>query len=442
VSATSAPSGRADLEEVRTVWPSLSEPERVAIFESLRDAEATDLFLSFDSREQAGFLSSLEAPARRLWARLLPPDDAADLVQALPTNQRAIALDALDPRARAEVEALLAYAEDHAGGLMDPRYAVIRPDLTADQALTYVRRQERQRDGTFYYVYVLDPEQRIVGVVSLRQLLRGPGDRLVRDIMIRDVITVPTEMDQEEVARKMAKFDLLAIPVIDGEGRIKGIITIDDVIDVLSEEATEDIHKLGGSEALDAPYMEVGFLAMLKKRAGWLTILFVGEMLTATAMGYFQAEISKAVVLALFIPLIISSGGNSGSQASTLIVRALAVGDVQLGDAWRVFRRELASGLALGLILATIGFVRIVLWPTREALYGPHYVRIALAVAGSLVGVVLWGTLSGSMLPFALRRLGFDPASASAPFVATLVDVTGLIIYFSVASFVLSGTLL
>jgi magnesium transporter len=306
----------------------------------------------------------------------------------------------------------------------------------------YVRRQERQRDGTFYYVYVLDTEQRLVGVVSLRELVRGPGERLVREIMRREVITVPTGMDQEDVARRMAKFDLLAVPVVDEAGRIKGVVTIDDVIDVVAEEATEDIHKLGGSEALDAPYLDTSFGAMLRKRAGWLTILFVSEMLTATAMGYFQEEISRAVVLALFIPLIISSGGNSGSQASTLIVRALAVGDVRLEDIGRVFKREVASGLALGLILATIGFVRIVLWPSRVTLYGPHYLQVALAVAASLVGVVLWGTLSGSMLPFALRRLGFDPASASAPFVATLVDVTGLIIYFSVASVILRGTLL
>ena len=434
------PSGA--LDEIITVWPTLVPEDRNAAFDALTDAEATDLFLALDAHEQAAFLLERAPQARRLWVRLLAPDDAADVVQALPADQRTVALDALETGARAEVQALLAYAEDDAGGLMDPRYAVVRPELTADQALTYLRRQERHRDGPFYYVYVLDAHQHPVGVVSLRQLVREPGERPVGEFMREDVITVPADMDQEDVARKLARYDLVAVPVVDADGRIKGVVTIDDVIDVIAEEATEDIHKLGGSEALDAPYMEIGFWVMVRKRAGWLTALFVGEMLTATAMAYFQDEISKAVVLALFIPLIISSGGNSGSQASTLVVRALAVGDVRMADVWHVFRREVGAGLALGAILASIGFVRIMLWPTRATLYGPHYALVATTVAASLIGVVLWGSLSGSMLPFLLRRLGLDPASASAPFVATLVDVTGLIIYFSVASVVLHGTLL
>ena len=234
----------------------------------------------------------------------------------------------------------------------------------------------------------------------------------------------------------------MAVPVVDAEGRIKGIVTVDDIVDVVREEATEDIQKIGGTEALDAPYLDVGCVEMLRKRAGWLTVLFVGELLTATAMAYYEDRIARAVVLALFIPLIISSGGNAGSQATTLVIRAMGMGEVRLRDWWRVFRREFGTGLALGVILGAIGLLRVLLWPARDELYGEHYLLIGYTLSLSLVGVVLWGALAGSMLPFLLRRLGFDPASASAPFVATLVDVTGLVIYFSVATALLTGTVL
>jgi magnesium transporter len=244
------------------------------------------------------------------------------------------------------------------------------------------------------------------------------------------------------VSQLFAEHDFLAMPVVDQSGRVKGIVTVDDIVDVVREEATEDIQKLSGMQALEVPYLESGFWHMVRKRAGWLSILFVGEMLTASAMGYFEHEIARAVVLALFVPLIISSGGNSGSQASTLVVRAMALGELRLRDWWRVVRRELAAGLALGTVLATIGFTRIVAWERVFHLYGEHWLLIATTVGASLIGVVTFGTIAGSMLPLALRRLGFDPASASAPFVATLVDVTGLVIYFSVASFVLRGTVL
>ena len=239
--------------EIAASWPALEPEERRSVFAALDDADATDVFLALDAHDQAQFLASTQPSARRLWARLLPPDDAADVVQALPPEDRSILLDALDVHARSEVEALLAYAEDAAGGLMDPRYVVLRPDQTADQALAYVRRQERQRDGAFYYAYVLDAEHRVVGVLTLRELLRGPGDVLVRDLMHTDILTVRDDTDQEEVARRMGHYDLLAIPVVDAEGRMQGVVTIDDVIDVLEEEASEDIHKLGGSEALDGP---------------------------------------------------------------------------------------------------------------------------------------------------------------------------------------------
>jgi magnesium transporter len=329
---------------------------------------------------------------------------------------------------------------------MSPRFARVRPDMTADEAISYLHRQARaqahERVETISYVYVLDAQQCLVGVVSFRQLFEAPGSRKVRDLMQTEVITAAEQMDQEDVGLLFARHSLLAIPVVDADGHMKGVVTVDDIVDVVQEEATEDIQKIGGMEALDEPYLDIRLWRMIRKRAGWLSALFMSETLTATAMGYYEHEIARAVVLALFIPLIISSGGNSGSQASTLVVRAMALGEVRLRDWWRVIRRECAAGLALGSILGLIGLLRILLWPTRATLYGEHYVLVALTVACSLVGVVLWGTLSGSMLPLILRRLGFDPASASAPFVATLVDVTGLVIYFTVASVMLYGSLL
>jgi len=374
--------------------------------------------------------------------RLLAPDDAADAVQAADAAERNGLLALLDASTRHEVTALMAYAEDDAGGLMSPRFARVRPEMTADEAIRYLHKQARDRVETIYYVYVLDVQQRLVGVVSFRELFEALGTTKVQDLMHTHVVTVAEQMDQEEVGLLFAKHDFLAMPVVDADGHMKGVVTVDDIVDVVQEEATEDIQKIGGMEALAEPYLDIGLWRMIRKRAGWLSALFVGETLTATAMGYFEHEIAQAVVLALFIPLIISSGGNSGSQASTLVVRAMALGEVGLRDWWRVMRRECAAGLTLGMILGTIGLLRILLWPSRTTVYGEHYVLIAITVACTLVGIVLWGTLSGSMLPLLLRRLGFDPASASAPFVATLVDVTGLIIYFTVASAILRGTLL
>jgi magnesium transporter len=270
----------------------------------------------------------------------------------------------------------------------------------------------------------------------------APADNLIREVMRTEIISTREDMDQEALSKLFMRHHLLMIPVVDGAGRIKGIVSVNDIVDVVQEEATEDIQKIGGAESLDGPYLQVSLAKMIRKRAGWLAALFLGEMLTATAMGYFEAEIARAVILALFVPLIISSGGNSGSQATTLVIRAMALGEVRLRDWWRVIRREFATGLALGLILASIGLVRILLWQFFFDAYGDHYFLIALTVGLSLVGVVMWGSLMGSILPFILRSLGFDPASASAPFVATLVDVTGLVIYFTVAAVVLRGTLL
>jgi magnesium transporter len=428
--------------ELRDAWPVLSRDERVESFKLVPHPTADDFFLSLSAPEQVELILSLAPGERRVWMRLLAPDDAVDVVQAAPAEARESLLAELDEATRREVLALLAYEEDDAGGLMNTRFARLRPEMTIDEAITYLRKQTREKVETVYYAYVLDPQQHLLGVVSLRQLFQAAPDKRVQDVMQRDVVTVTEETDQEAVGRLFAEQALMAIPVVDAEKRMKGIVTVDDIVQVVQEEATEDIQKVGGMEALDAPYFEVGFLAMLKKRAGWLLILFLGEMLTATAMGHFEHEIAKAVVLALFVPLIISSGGNSGSQATTLIIRSLALTEVRLRDWWRVMRREVLSGLSLGVVLGLVGMARILVWQLLFHTYGEHALLVALTVGCSLIGVVTWGTLSGSMLPFILRRAGFDPASASAPFVATLVDVSGLVIYFSVASVIMRGTLL
>ncbi|HET7250479.1 MAG TPA: magnesium transporter [Gemmatimonadales bacterium] len=422
-------------------WPALSAKKRVRRFKQLPRHEADDFFLSLEPREQEALLLSLPQGEQRLWMRVLPPDDAVDLIQEAPPDERERLLELLDETTRREVRALLAHAEDDAGGLMNPRFARIRPEMTVGEAIRYLRKQATSVE-TIYYVYVLDNDQTLRGVVSFRQLFQAPEEKLVRDVMVTDLVTVPEQMDQELVARLFQKHNVLALPVVDQGGKMVGIITFDDIADAIREEATEDIQKIGGVEALEAPYLTIEFTRLLKKRAGWLAALFLGEMLTATAMTHYQDEIAAAVVLALFVPLIISSGGNSGSQATTLVIRAIALGEVRLRDWWRVLRREIAAGLGLGLILGAIGLSRILVWQAIGGTYGVHYLRIALTVAFSLVGVVLWGSVAGSMLPFVLRRAGFDPASASAPLVATLVDVTGLVIYFTIASIVLRGVLL
>ncbi len=438
---TAHPSVPPTVDDLRDAWPVLTGPERLEAFRVLDRGDADDFFLSLDTAAQVALLRAMPAAERRLWLRLLAPDDVADALQMMDPEERVRALDQLDDTTRGEVTALLAYAEDAAGGLMSPRFVRLRPEMTVDEAVRYLRRQAREKVETIYAAYVLTPEQKLVGVVSFRDLFRAEGGT-VAEVMVRDVVTVLDTRSQDEVARVIAQHDLQAVPVLDSEGRMKGIVTVDDIVDVVRDEATQDIQRIGGMEALDTPYLDTPFGAMVRKRAGWLAALFLGEMLTATAMSRFEGEIARAVVLALFVPLIISSGGNSGSQATTLVIRAMALGEVRLRDWGRIVRREAAAGLALGTVLAVIGFARIELWQALFHTYGAHHLAVAVTVAVSLVGVVLWGTLSGSMLPLLIRRAGFDPASASAPFVATLVDVSGLVIYFSVASVVLRGTLL
>jgi magnesium transporter len=429
-----------DIDELREVWWVLSMEERLEGFRLVDSEEAEEFFHDLQPRDQAELLLALEPRERRVWLRTLAPDDAVDLLQEVDDDDRAALLQLLDDTGRREVSVLLAYAEDEAGGLMSSRFARVRPDMTVDQAISYLRKQALSgvELETIYYTYVLETDHTLVGIVSFREMFAAPGSQLVRDVMLTDYVAVPEAMDQEDVARLFAEYDVLALPVIDDAGRMKGIVTVDDIVDVVEEEATEDAHKFGGLAALDLPYLRTDFLAIVKKRAGWLILLFLGGMLTANALGQFEDSIALLPFLTLFIPLIIASGGNSGSQASTLVIRAMAMDEVRLRDWWRVARREVATGLALGTVLGTIGFFRVVLFPGDTAAYGPNAVALfGVTIAVSLLGVVLFGTLVGSMLPFVLRRLGLDPASASAPLVATLVDVSGLVIYFLTAGFLL-----
>jgi len=371
----------------------------------------------------------------------MAPDDRTRLLEELPSEVTRRLVQTLSPDQRKIANQLLGYPERSAGRSMTPEYVALRPEMSVREALAYIR-EHASKSETINVVYVTDARGKLLDDIRLAALVLADPDASVADLDDRALVSIPATALREDVVAAFEKYDRVALPVTDSNGALVGIITVDDVLDVQAEEATEDIQKLGGMEALEAPYLDIDLPTMVRKRAGWLTVLLVGEMLTATAMSRYQHEIENASVLALFVPLIISSGGNSGSQATSLIIRSLALREVELSDWWRVFVRELRSGAVLGLILGVIGFVRVQFWPSREALYTVHYTRVALTISFSLVGVVLFGAIVGSMLPFILRRFKLDPATASAPFVATLVDVTGLIIYFSVAHYFLKGLLL
>jgi len=430
------------VEDLRDAWRLLDAAERIEGFRLLGREDAQEFFGALPSAEQLQLIEQSSATERRHLLRMLAPDDAADLLQGLPEEQRQPLLGLYDDVTRREIASLLAYREDVAGGLMNPRFARVRPDMTVEEAILYLRRQANEGLELYTYAYVLDKEQRLLGVVSFRDLFRGKATAAMRDVMKTDVVRVHEEMDQEAVGATFAEHDLVALPVVDAAGRMKGVVTVDDIVDVVQEEATEDIHKIGGSVALDAPYLEVGLLGMLKKRLGWLLVLFFAQMLTVVAMSYFQVRIDQLSLLSLFVPLILSSGGNSGSQASTLVIRAMSLGELRPSDWKRVFLNELATGLTMGLVLGVIGFTRVVaIWPGNEEQFANFSWQLAGAILVSVVGVVLWGTLIGSMLPILLRRFGLDPASASAPLVATLSDVTGIVVYFSAVSWFLSHVL-
>jgi len=438
LAAPAIPEDQLTADELRDAWPLLDLEERSDGLRVLLREDAEEFFVALPPVDQAALVQHFRPGQRRQWIRMLEPDDVVDVIQRANENHRDQLLALLDAPTRKEVTALLAYQEDEAGGLMSPRYARLRPQMTVGEAISYLQRQARDRVETIYTAYVLDPEQRLLGVVSFRDLLASDPKRTVAEIMETAVQRVTDEMDREAVSRVFAEHDLNVIPVVDRDGRMKGIVTVDDIVDVVREAATEDAQKFGGVEVLDLPYLQSSRREMIRKRGRWLLILLIGEMLTATALGFFEKEL--IAVLALFLPLIISSGGNAGSQASTLVIRAMALGEVRGRDWWLVVRREVVIGFALGALLGVLAAVRVLIWGAAGS-YGAHWVLIGVTVALSVTGCVLWGTLAGSMLPFALRRVGADPANASAPLVATLVDVSGIIIYFTIVKMVLTGVL-
>ncbi|HLL27301.1 MAG TPA: magnesium transporter [Xanthobacteraceae bacterium] len=429
----------ADIVEVLNELP---PEEAAAVLAFLPFERVVEVFDEPDLNDPAGLILALPEEQARVVLGGLSADRATDIFRQFIGPVRAHLLGLLDPETKTSIEKLLTYPENTAGSIMTTEFVCVPSTWTIEQTLEHVRVVERTRE-TVYAIYVLDPlKKTLLQVVTLRRLISGdPKDSILS--VARSAITTTPLTDREEVARIISKYDLLAVPVVDEKNHLIGIVTVDDIIDAIVEEGTEDVQKFGGMAAIDEPYMQISFGQMMYKRAGWLSILFMSEMLTASAMQYFENELEKAVVLTLFIPLIMSSGGNSGSQATSLLIRSLALRELKLGDWWRVAIRELPTGIALGAVLGFIGVIRITLWQKFGIFdYGEHWQLIAATVAAALVGIVTFGSMSGSMLPFILKRLGFDPASASAPFVATLVDVTGLVIYFTIALVFLKGTLL
>lgn len=437
---------------------------------TLRAADAVEVLNAVPSLEEAAEVLTLlpldwsvavcDQPALQRRSALLeqlPPDWTAKVLNAMASDERTSAvrkmcdhsrrllLPLVSETARKEIEDQLKYPPHTAGELMTTEFVRLAPTMTVVDALKHIREVARDRE-TIYACYVVEPgSDRLLGAVSLRDLAMADSAQLVTELMRKNPVTVGVLESRKNAVQKISKYNLLAVPVVAHDNRVVGFVTVDDAIDSLVEEQTDTVLRMGAVEAgaLDEPYMATPWQTLVKKRAAWLVLLFLGEMLTATAMGHFEDEIAHAVVLALFVPLIISSGGNSGSQATSLLIRALALGELRLKQWFQVVRREIVSGLSLGLILGSVGVVRICLWQSLGWYdYGVYWVRVALTVGLSLVGIVLWGSLAGAMLPFVLKRIGLDPATSSAPFVATLVDVTGLIIYFSVAKIVLHGALL
>ncbi|MES2764260.1 MAG: magnesium transporter [Bacteroidota bacterium] len=440
----------SELREVLATWPAPEiadllldneKHDRVLMFRSLPRALSTEVFSYLEPDQQDALLEELtDAETREILASL-SPDDRTSLLEELPAEITQRLLNLLNPDDLKEARQLLGYPEGSIGRMMTPDFVMVRPDWTIKRALAHIRKFGKNSE-TINRIYVRDISGKLVDDIMLRNIILAEEDDTVESLMDFNVVSLSAFDEQEEAVRTLEKYDIPAIPVVDSEGYLIGIVTFDDVMDVAQEEATEDIQRIGGVEALDEPYMSTPFLKLIQKRAGWLIVLLFGEMLTTTALGFFEHELDKAVILSLFLPLIISSGGNSGSQATTLIIRALALGEIRLRDWWRILRKEILVSLVLGLILGVIGFLRIEAWSLFSDIYGIHSFLIALTVGISLVGVVMWGSICGSMMPFILKKLKFDPATASAPFVATVADVVGLVIYFLVAISILRGTLL
>ncbi len=433
------------IDDLWELWPSLSEDERLEWFDQLSHDDAEDFFSSITCEDQSALIAAMTPHQQRQWMRILAPDDAADVLQLIDDEEMQKRLKTyLQDRVRNEVDALMAYKEDEAGGLMSPRFARIRPDMSIDEAILYIRKQIRDELETIYYIYVLDHQQHLLGVVSFEDLIKAPGDKKVSDVMETDPTKVTDDMDQESVALIFAREDHFALPVVDADNVMKGIITIDDIVDVVNDEATEDFQKMGGMAALDNDYLQSSYGEMYKKRIVWLIALFCCTIFTTRVMDYYSNAIESAVILSVFVPLIMASGGNTGSQAATLITRAMALGEIRQRDVLRVFKREFIVSGCLGLTLGVIAF----LVATAFYLMGTFpagdgiYLRLCLTIAISVLILVIYGSLVGSMLPFLLRLFHIDPASASAPFVTTIVDVSSIFIYFTIAMMLLKGFLL
>ncbi len=443
---------QADIADIIT---SLEPDQRAVCFRFLARDDAGEVFAYLTPEMQEELVLKLGDAALRV-VEGMDPDDRARLIDELPPECAQKIIASLSPEDRKTTQAILGYPPKSVGRLMNPDYIRLMPDWTVAQALDHLRRFGRDAE-TINVVYVVDEKGVLIDDLRLRQIFLADPSATVESLMNRNFVALRADQPQDEAVKMMSRYDRVALPVLDSRGVLLGIVTSDDVADVAEEEATEDMQKLGGMEALDEPYSTISMWRLVRKRAGWLAVLFVGEMFTQTAMAGFEHEIEKAAVLATFVPLIVSSGGNSGSQATSLIIRALAVGEITLRDWWRVLRRELVAGAMLGLFLGVIGLVRINVWgwlgwfakhgahseQDKESLLAQqHYHVLAVAIAMSVVGVVLWGTIIGAMLPFILKKCRLDPATSSAPFVATLVDVVGVLIYFTAAASILRGTLL
>ncbi|HLX90316.1 MAG TPA: magnesium transporter [Puia sp.] len=412
------------------------------IIDSLSIHRASSTFKILDLPTQKRVMRDLPPAKIAELLNELPPDDRTDFLEGLPSNIVRELIKLLNPDERKITLSLLGYPENSVGRLMTTDYIVVSESDTVGQVMDNIRRNGKNSE-TIDVIYVINEQGELIDDIRIREFLLNPLGKKVSEIMDRRMISLNAYQDQEEAYKAFKMNNRVALPVVSNSNKLLGIVTVDDVLWVATEEFTEDIQKIGGSEALDEPYLDIAFARLIKKRVGWLVILFCSEMLTTTAMQYFNDELSKAIVLGIFIPLAISAGGNSGSQASTLIIRAMALGEVTLRDWWRVLRRELLSGLTLGVILGCVGFMRVGLWQILHFYnYGEYYARIATTILCSLIGIVLWGSVMGSMLPLLLKRLKLDPATSSAPFVATLVDVTGIIIYFTVAYVLLKGTVI
>jgi magnesium transporter len=434
----------ADIAEVITDF---TEEEQVVVFRVLPHNLAADVFEYLDVEAQQKLLRAMAHEQVVGILNEMSPDDRTALLEELPSAAARQLIRLLTPEERRVAQALLGYPEESVGRLMTPDLIAVDAGWSVKEVLDYIR-ENGQDSETLNVIYVVDDRGKLLDDIRIREFLLKPLETKVNDLMDENFVSLNVTASQEDAVNIFRKYDRSALPVVDSSGVLVGVVTIDDMLDVAEEEATEDIQKFGGMEALEEPYMRIPLMSMVWKRAPWLVILLIGEMLTATAMAFYEHEIAKAVVLAVFLPMIISSGGNSGSQASTLIIRAMALGEVTLRDWWRVMRREIGAGALLGVFLGVIGAARVGVWSVisekyrGEQIYGEHWPQVAATIGITLTCVVLWGSLSGSMLPFLLRRLGLDPATSSAPFVATLVDVTGVVIYFTIALFIMKGTLL